>query len=389
MATKLVKWTPRTSTGQIGRELDQIYSVVVTTDLANNVLSNSGTTSLVLQSTDASAFFIIDSFGNSASNACIFRGRKARGTVSAPAAVQNGDSLFIFSSTASYNGAAYAKAAELTFRATENWSGTGRGSAIDFKVTANGSTAVPATMLTVAGTGGVTIETGGLTVKTNGILVSSGQVNVAGDPSAAGDLSRKSYVDTQDNLRLPLAGGTMTGALTLSGDPTSALHAATKQYVDDEAFHDEIFVPANALVVDDGTPGLVSQTNDLPWWSTGNSGTTEFTWAVTPPSSWRNRGGSLNIRLYYAAPTASQQFRVDFRLKATGVNNNVDVSGTSESNTITSSSTTYGLSTYITGINETMNSNKYLISGTVGRDGGHAADTGSDMKIIGIGVVLQ
>jgi phage-related tail fiber protein len=31
---------------------------------------------------------------------------------------------------------------------------------------------------------------------------------------------------------LPLAGGTMTGALTLSGDPTVDLHAATKKYVD-------------------------------------------------------------------------------------------------------------------------------------------------------------
>lgn len=32
---------------------------------------------------------------------------------------------------------------------------------------------------------------------------------------------------------LPLAGGTMTGALTLAADPTAALQAATKQYVDD------------------------------------------------------------------------------------------------------------------------------------------------------------
>ncbi|WP_448191443.1 hypothetical protein [Azospirillum sp. sgz301742] len=31
---------------------------------------------------------------------------------------------------------------------------------------------------------------------------------------------------------VPLAGGTLTGALTLSGDPTNALHPASKQYVD-------------------------------------------------------------------------------------------------------------------------------------------------------------
>jgi hypothetical protein len=38
-----------------------------------------------------------------------------------------------------------------------------------------------------------------------------------------------------DSTKLPLAGGTLTGALTLSADPTNALHAATKQYVDNIA----------------------------------------------------------------------------------------------------------------------------------------------------------
>lgn len=34
---------------------------------------------------------------------------------------------------------------------------------------------------------------------------------------------------------LPIAGGTLTGALTLNGDPTSDLQAATKKYIDDKA----------------------------------------------------------------------------------------------------------------------------------------------------------
>ena len=34
---------------------------------------------------------------------------------------------------------------------------------------------------------------------------------------------------------LPLAGGTMTGAITLSGAPTANLHAASKLYVDNSA----------------------------------------------------------------------------------------------------------------------------------------------------------
>jgi hypothetical protein len=31
---------------------------------------------------------------------------------------------------------------------------------------------------------------------------------------------------------VPLAGGTMTGALVLNGNPTTAMQASTKQYVD-------------------------------------------------------------------------------------------------------------------------------------------------------------
>jgi hypothetical protein len=37
------------------------------------------------------------------------------------------------------------------------------------------------------------------------------------------------------DLKLALAGGTMTGAITLHADPSSSLHAATKQYVDNTA----------------------------------------------------------------------------------------------------------------------------------------------------------
>ena len=44
----------------------------------------------------------------------------------------------------------------------------------------------------------------------------------------------KTYVDAADALRLPLTGGTLTGALTLAGAPTSDLHAATKKYVDSQ-----------------------------------------------------------------------------------------------------------------------------------------------------------
>ena len=42
----------------------------------------------------------------------------------------------------------------------------------------------------------------------------------------------KTYVDNNDNLKLNLTGGIMTGHITLVGDPVNPLHPATKQYVD-------------------------------------------------------------------------------------------------------------------------------------------------------------
>jgi hypothetical protein len=70
----------------------------------------------------------------------------------------------------------------------------------------------------------------------------SGTVGVAA-PTAAGHAATRQYVDDGLAARLPLAGGTLTGALsgtsaTFSGTvgvaaPTAGGHAATRQYVDD------------------------------------------------------------------------------------------------------------------------------------------------------------
>ena len=65
----------------------------------------------------------------------------------------------------------------------------------------------------------------------------------AAAPANANQAANKSYVDLGDaaslqaaNTKVPLAGGTMTGPLTLSGAPTQPLQAATKAYVDSGAF---------------------------------------------------------------------------------------------------------------------------------------------------------
>jgi hypothetical protein len=59
--------------------------------------------------------------------------------------------------------------------------------------------------------------------------VTTTESNISGLTTTKAD---KSYVDSQDNTKLDLVGGTMTGLLTLSGAPVVALHAATKAYVD-------------------------------------------------------------------------------------------------------------------------------------------------------------
>lgn len=76
----------------------------------------------------------------------------------------------------------------------------------------------------------------GLTLVANKLAYSTGAGALAlTDLSAFG----RSLIDDSDAPTalatlgaVPLAGGTMTGALTLNADPSSALHAATKQYVD-------------------------------------------------------------------------------------------------------------------------------------------------------------
>ncbi len=61
--------------------------------------------------------------------------------------------------------------------------------------------------------------------------VSQASADATGKANAARS-GAESYTDTEIATVLPLAGGTLTGALTLSGAPSSANNAATKAYVD-------------------------------------------------------------------------------------------------------------------------------------------------------------
>ena len=61
----------------------------------------------------------------------------------------------------------------------------------------------------------------------------TGAITLAADPVASLQPATKQYTDAADALKVAKAGDTMTGALVLSGAPTADLHASTKKYVDD------------------------------------------------------------------------------------------------------------------------------------------------------------
>ena len=81
------------------------------------------------------------------------------------------------------------------------------------------------------------------------------------------DAVTKTYVDTQDALKVAKAGDTMTGALVLPGDPTAALQAAPKQYVDStvstHANDDSLHISATQNTLLDAITVTAAEINEL------------------------------------------------------------------------------------------------------------------------------
>jgi len=74
---------------------------------------------------------------------------------------------------------------------------------------------------------------------TGAIAMGTSKITGLGNPTSAQDAATKTYVDTADALKLNLTGGTMSGAIAMGtnkitgvGDPTLAQDAATKAYTD-------------------------------------------------------------------------------------------------------------------------------------------------------------
>ena len=74
---------------------------------------------------------------------------------------------------------------------------------------------------------------------TGAIAMGTAKITGLGDPTSAQDAATKTYVDTADALKLSLTGGTMSGAIAMGtnkitgvGNPTLAQDVATKAYTD-------------------------------------------------------------------------------------------------------------------------------------------------------------
>lgn len=83
------------------------------------------------------------------------------------------------------------------------------------------------------------LQRDGTIAATGDLALGTNKITGLGDPTANQDAATKTYVDTADALKLPLAGGTMSGAVAMGAnaitgvsDPSGAQDAATKAYAD-------------------------------------------------------------------------------------------------------------------------------------------------------------
>lgn len=164
----------------------------------------------------------LDAFANNSSLGL----RRANGTPAAPTAIANGDRLAQLAVNG-YTGSGYSgNVGLIDFVATQAWTATGNGIALEFRTTPNGAVGNAINM--VLGGGGQ----GGLTLPSTvtGGDVGPGTINISGGYYLGGAAA----LTLSGGVR-QLSATTMTGVLTLAADPTVALAAATKQYVDNVA----------------------------------------------------------------------------------------------------------------------------------------------------------
>ena len=186
-----------------------------------------------------------------------------------------------------------------------------------------------------------------LTPAGNVDVASSKVVNVAA-PAAGGDATNKTYVDTADDaatadraairgefaaaddLKLDLAGGTMSGPIAMGdnkvtglGAPTLATDATTKAYVDAEIADVQAAVSGSTLTITDGTN---SDTVNLTTDDVTFTGGTALTSVVTNDTITVNLDNTAVTAASYGSGTKIPTFTVDAQGRLTAASE-VDVAG--------------------------------------------------------------
>lgn len=134
----------------------------------------------------------------------------------------------------------------------------------------------------------------------------------------------KLYIGNDSNLaqaidlaadKLPLSGGTMTGAITLAANPTKAMEAATKQYVDQMA------TTGNGILPD----GTTTTTADIPFAQgiTVTNGTETDTLTVTGDATFEGNvsfgeGGKIEVPTPTKGSNAANKDYVDSAVSTAG-----------------------------------------------------------------------
>ena len=119
------------------------------------------------------------------------------------------------------------------------------------------------------------------------IAMGTSKITGLGTPTAGTDATTKTYVDTADALNLPKSGGTMSGAIAMGtnkitgmGDPTSAQDAATKNYIDVLFGSTSSAAASAAAAATSASNAATSETN------AGNSASTASTAATNAAASY-------------------------------------------------------------------------------------------------------
>ncbi len=230
---------------------------------------------------DSTPSYVVDAQGNTASTGPAFIGRRARDSAGTPSALQTGDVIAVFGARGYIGGSwATGSSASIAMTAQENFTGSARGTAIDFQTTALGSngrttkmyltgdgslglgTTGPATLLDVAGA--ITSRPNGTGTGQTGQLILR-ELAVGG--SEAATLRAPDAITTSYVLTLPTSAGSSGQLLQTDGTGVLSWVTAAAAVVDDSLSFDKF---ADSMTLDVSTDISATGTNVF---SITNSGT--------------------------------------------------------------------------------------------------------------------